>query len=281
MHKSRPVSIKATGTDDGLADGQFRAVVSVFGNKDSYGDVIVPGAFADTLNEWRAKGDPIPVYWSHQMTDPDMNIGWVVDAKETGEGLEVLAQLDLDADASPKAKTVYRLLKGRRVTQFSFAYDVLDGGMVERDGDAFYELRKLKLHEVGPTPIGANQETDLLAVKHGAHVARELTEGLSLKTHEATLREVLSSVEATRLALKSVLEPATTGEPEANSATEAATTADEAESTTNTEEPANVPGSAKTEEPAGAKAEEPTRGTTPVATWDTSIRLFELERNTP
>jgi HK97 family phage prohead protease len=131
MLKSVPAKFKAAGdgpTDDGLLPGQFRAVVSVFGNKDSYGDVIVPGAFSDTLAEWKASGDMIPVYWSHQMSDPLMNIGWVVDAQETKKGLEVLAQLDLEDDGSPQAKYAYKLLKGRRVQQFSFAYDVLDGG---------------------------------------------------------------------------------------------------------------------------------------------------------
>ena len=52
--------IKA-GPDDGLADGQFTAYASVFGNKDSYGDVVVPGAFADDLAAWKDSGQHIPV----------------------------------------------------------------------------------------------------------------------------------------------------------------------------------------------------------------------------
>lgn len=272
MHKCRPARIKAAGAEDGLADGQFKALVSVFGNKDSYGDVIVPGAFNDSLAEWKSSGDPIPVYWSHQMSDPDMNIGWVVDASETADGLEVLAQLDLEDGASAKAKQVYRLLKGRRVTQFSFAYDVLDGGPVERDGDSFYELRRLKLHEVGPTPIGANQATDLLAVKQAADAARSLSD--STKSVEA-LREALAAIEATGLALKNVLgDGATDGAPEAN----ASVANDVSESTTqSTEEPASEPGPAKDEEPTRAKSEEPGHRHPSVATWATAIQLAELE----
>lgn len=171
--KSCPVSVKTADTETGLSDGQFTALVSVFGNKDSYGDVVLPGAFEDTLAEWKASGDPIPVYYSHRMDDPDYNIGWVLDAKETDEGLWVKAQLDTDTG---KAAQVHRLLKGRRITQFSFAYDVLDAGWAERDGEDVYELRKLKLFEVGPTPIGANQQTELLAVKSAAErAAREVS----------------------------------------------------------------------------------------------------------
>lgn len=163
LTKAAPVRVKA-GEQDGLGEGQFEAVVSVFGNVDSYGDVVMPGAFADDLLAWEKSGNPIPVLWSHLSHDPDYHIGHVVEAKETAEGLWVRGQLDLDA---PKANQVYRLLKGRRVTQFSFAYDVLDAAYAERDGEKVYELRKLKVYEVGPTLIGANQETRLIGVKAG------------------------------------------------------------------------------------------------------------------
>lgn len=164
MHKTYSTQIKAAGPEDGLNEGQFRAVVSVFNNVDSVGDMVMPGAFSKTLDEWKASGDSIPIYWSHQMQDPDYNIGYVEEAAETEQGLEILGQLDLEAQTS-KAPQVYRLLKGRRVTQFSFAYDVIDGSPVDHDGEKVNELRELKLYEVGPTPIGANPATELLAVK--------------------------------------------------------------------------------------------------------------------
>ncbi|MFI1382100.1 hypothetical protein [Embleya sp. NPDC020886] len=40
------VKVKSDG-----GDGEFEALVSVLGNKDSHGDVVLPGAFADTLAE--------------------------------------------------------------------------------------------------------------------------------------------------------------------------------------------------------------------------------------
>lgn len=167
--KNVPAKVKAAGSADGLEDGQFEAVVSVFGNKDSYGDVVLPGAFTDTLADWAAKGDPIPVIWSHDWRDPFSHLGEVLKAEERDGGLWVRGQLDLDNE---KAAQVYRLLKGRRVTQFSFAYDVIEGEWVEKDDQSFYELRKLALHEVGPCLIGVNQETELLAVKAADLAAR-------------------------------------------------------------------------------------------------------------
>lgn len=164
--KSAAVKLKA-GPDDGLQEGQFEAYASVFGNKDSYGDIVMPGAFADTLAEWKDSGNIIPLLFGHNMSDPDYNIGGVVDAKEDDKGLLTLNQLDLE---NPKAVQTYRLLKGRRINQMSFAYDILEGGAAQSkddDGeeDYWYELRKLKLYEVSVVPIGANQETEILAVK--------------------------------------------------------------------------------------------------------------------
>lgn len=161
--KSCPVQIKAAGEHEGTEDGVFEAIVAAY-NVDSTGDKITPGAFADTLAQWKSSGDPIPVLWSHMSADPDYHIGEVLEAEERPEGLWVKARLDLD-DGSKAAK-VYKLLKGRRVTQFSFAYDIEEGGWVERkDAPGYYELRKLSLYEVGPTLIGANQATELIDVK--------------------------------------------------------------------------------------------------------------------
>lgn len=163
MHvKSCPVEIKAAGDHEGTEEGVFEALVAAY-NVDSCGDQIVPGAFADSLKTWSGSGAPIPVYWSHRMDDPDYNIGHVIEARETDDGLWVKAQIDLEG---PKAKQVYRLLKGRRVRMFSFSYDIEDSFKSKSDtGDDINELRRLKLYEVGPTAIGMNQSTDLLAVK--------------------------------------------------------------------------------------------------------------------
>lgn len=223
LTKSYDVKVKAVGEDDALDEGVFEAIVSVFGNVDSYGDRVMKGAFSDTLAEWKASGDPIPVYWSHRMDDPDYNIGHVLEAKETDEGLWVKAQMDLEG---PKAQQVYRLLKGRRVTQFSFAYDVDEYRVVKtaEDAESVWELTKLKLYEVGPTPIGANQETELLSVKsaahHATHLAAEIKAGRvisaknesELRTAHESIGRVLAALETEDDSKASGSEPAKTDE---------------------------------------------------------------------
>lgn len=165
---SQQVRFKATTTagTGALAAGQFRALVSVFDNTDSYGDVIRPGAFTESIAEWEAKGQRIPVIWSHDWGDPFSLVGSVVKATETAAGLEVIGEIsEEDLEFNPKAAQVYRLLKAGRVNQFSFAYDVLEAGWAEQDGQEVYELRKLAILEVGPCLVGVNRETELLEIK--------------------------------------------------------------------------------------------------------------------
>lgn len=187
--------VKAAGTADGLKAGQFRALVSTY-SKDTYGDRVIPGAFADDIERWN-DGDVLPIVWSHQWNDPFSHIGTGIEAKETDDGLDVFAELH-DLDENPTAKQVHRLLTGRRVTQFSFAFDVLDGGWSKEDGEEVYELRRLKTFEVGPCLVGVNQETQLLDAK--AHLlrdavekGRELPAGIVRELEETTkaLREVI------------------------------------------------------------------------------------------
>lgn len=171
-HKNAPATLAPEPVDE---SGVFEAIVSVFNNKDLAGDIVRPGAFIDSLDTWKSQSTPIPVYWSHRMDDPMFNIGEVVEAREIGGGdssvpdwagdwikanggLYVKAKLD----EYGMGEHVGRLLKSRRVTQFSFSYDVLDERKAK---DGTNELLQLWLHEVGPTPLGCNPMTELLAAK--------------------------------------------------------------------------------------------------------------------
>lgn len=155
--KSFRAEIKAYDT----ATGVVEAIVSVFNNVDLGGDRVVPGAFSKTLQEWQTKGDPIPVIWSHEWDDPTSHIGIVTDIAERPEGL--WTKMLLDVEANPKAAYVARLLKQRRVTQFSFGYYTRDSKMVtDADGTPVRELLDIELFEVGPTLLGMNPATQLL-----------------------------------------------------------------------------------------------------------------------
>lgn len=217
LTKSAKIHLKA-GPDDGLADGQFTAYASVFGNVDSYGDVVMPGAFAKTIADWMKSGNPIPVLFGHNMSDPDYNLGAVVSAEEDAVGLKVTAQLDLD---NPKAMQTYRMLKGRRINQMSFAYDEIDSGPAVHDGQDVWELRELKLYEVSIVTIGANQETEILAVKQVPSVAeraiRDIKAGRVLSAkNEGELRTAHESIGRVLEALGGTSDEEKANEPDAS-----------------------------------------------------------------
>lgn len=174
--KSCPVTVKAAGVPDGLEEGVVEAIVATY-DVDSIGDQIMPGAFADTLAEWKSSGAPIPFVWNHQSDNPEAHLGVIEHAEERpGQGLYVKARLDMD---EPSARRVYKLLKGRRVQQYSFAYMELDArppGEKAAPG-ARKELHRLGLLEAGPTPLGCNTRTSTLDVKSHPDVTVTVTGG--------------------------------------------------------------------------------------------------------
>lgn len=189
--------------DSGLGAGQFTAYASVFGNVDSYGEVVEKGAFANTLADWKGKGAPIPLYWAHQMDNPRMNIGHVQpdDAVEDDIGLLVRGQFDVTGN--PDAAYAYELVKSKRVNQMSFAYDVLGA----EDHDDYIALTELKLHEVSVVPVGANQETSILDVKGlvAQEISRHLTDLRPTKSGRVLSAKNESAIRTAIKALEDVL----------------------------------------------------------------------------
>jgi hypothetical protein len=150
--------------------GEVEALVSVFGNKDLVGDRVMPGAFAKSLERYAELGKAIPFVWSHQWDNPDAYIGKVVEASETDEGLFVRAELFDTANA----KHIKTLLQSGVVSEFSFAYDIIEQAPGK---DGVNELRELHILEAGPTLKGANPATQLVGVRSAAVGTDELEPG--------------------------------------------------------------------------------------------------------
>jgi HK97 family phage major capsid protein/HK97 family phage prohead protease len=203
--KNVPVEVKA-GPENDLEDGQFLVYPSTFTRTpDAYGDVVAPGAFDETIAEWKASGNTLPVLYGHRLDDPDFFVGSALDMGTDDHGWWVKGEFDMD---SPKAQQVYRLVKGKRISQLSFAFDVLDEGTVELDdGTKANELRKLKVYEASFVPVGANQDTSVVAVKSAVDaLAAEVKAGRTLSAkNEQSLRDVAEQLAAAAETVKHVL----------------------------------------------------------------------------
>lgn len=203
--KNADVKFKA-GEKDGLGEGEFLVYPSTFIQKpDAYGDVVKAGAFTDTIKAWKANTSAVlSGYYGHRMDDPDYNVAYATDMGEDEHGWWVRGAFDMD---SPKAAQVYRLVKGGRIAQLSFAYDVVDSGEIElEDGVKANELRALNVYEFSFVPVGANQDTSVEAVKSasgalidGVKSGRVLAQKHidSLRSAYESLGTVLAAAEAT------------------------------------------------------------------------------------
>ena len=163
MHQLK-ACIKSELKEDG---GIVKGYASTFDrDPDAYGDVVAKGAFAKSLERWKAlnaEGKYIPLLWGHDTDDPKSNIGRVVEAVEDERGLLVTAEFDADNE---KAQYVRKLVQEGRVYQFSFAFEIRDQGTVElENGIKANELRDLELFEVSLVQIPANQHATVEEVK--------------------------------------------------------------------------------------------------------------------
>ncbi|SJM55132.1 Putative prohead protease [Agrococcus casei LMG 22410] len=200
--KNLPVKFKT----EGLNEGEFLVYPSTFTRTpDSYGDVVAKGAFARGIVQRKELGAVLPGLFGHRMDDPHMWIASAIDEGEDEHGWWVKGVFDLE-DAT--AAKVYRLVKSGRLRELSFAYDVLDGGLVKlEDGTDAYELRDLDVFEFSFVPVGANRDTSVVAVKSAADALAAAVKGGQLlgTDHTEILRDALGTLADAVDAIKNVL----------------------------------------------------------------------------
>lgn len=161
-------------------DGLFSGYGSVFGNVDSYNEVVAPGAFTESLRDVRSKGRTFPVLWQHRSGEPIGN--WDIDTlKEDSHGLFGDGALWLD-DA-PYAKVAYRGMQTKAITGLSIGYYVREDSYDEKT--RIRTLKRLDLIEISIVTNPANEDARIDAVK--AMIAHGTLP--SLKEFEQILRE--------------------------------------------------------------------------------------------
>lgn len=150
----RPLEIKAL--DD--SSGVFEGYGAVFGNIDSYGDIITRGAFQNYLAG--NKSSDVKLLWQHNSDEP---IGVYDDIYEDENGLYVKGRLLIN-DVE-KAKECYALLKAGAISGLSIGYTVnQNGSKIGSDGNRY--LSDLKLWEISVVTFPANPEANVDSVKN-------------------------------------------------------------------------------------------------------------------
>lgn len=148
--KTMPTAFKASAKRD------IEGHAAVFGNRDSYGDIIQPGAFARTLSNDRGR---IKVLWQH---DPSNPIGKPSEMREDETGLFVKARI---ADTT-LGRDAMALIESEIVTELSIGYTaVVEEYDHERD---VRHLTEIKLFEFSPVTWAANELAKITAVKQAS-----------------------------------------------------------------------------------------------------------------
>ena len=158
---------------------------------DSYGDIVIKGAFTETLKKRKATGHPFPLCFNH---DFDQIIGAVFEAEEDDYGLKISASF-LN---TPAAQEKRELVKEGIVWQFSFAYSVLGAEQPteeEKTQGIWQKLTKLDLYEVSLVPVPANQTAIVTEVKNDEDVEVKAGKRNSAKD-EALIRDAISALQA-------------------------------------------------------------------------------------
>lgn len=150
---------------------------------DSYGDIIEPGAFTETLKKREESGHPFPLCFNH---DFSAVIGAVDKVEDTEKGPYIEAHF-LDTDL---AKDVRKMLQSGAIYQFSFAYDVLgwrEPNEEEKKAGVTNVLTKVEVFEVSIVTVPANQNAVVTDVKAGRR---------NRKADEDIIRNCIKSLES-------------------------------------------------------------------------------------
>ena len=161
------IEIKADALHD---SGEFEGYGSTFGGEpDSYGDVIAPGAFAESLAAHKAAGTMPKLFWQHDVSKP---IGRWLEAREDAHGLYLKGKLNMDVQ---QAREAYSHLKEADIDGLSIGYRIREYSVDTETG--IWTLEKLDLREVSIVSIGANESATVSSVK-AAKQLQEFTDKL-------------------------------------------------------------------------------------------------------
>ncbi|WP_112663324.1 HK97 family phage prohead protease [Microvirga flavescens] len=135
---SREVKLLAQPVQGVDSDGVFEGYASLFGLADLGKDVVMPGAFSDSLKKRSAAA--VRLLWQH---DPSEPIGRWLSITEDRRGLRVRGKLNL---AVAKARDVHALMREGAVDGLSIGFRV-DRARAERP-TGLRRLEKLDLWEI-------------------------------------------------------------------------------------------------------------------------------------
>ena len=138
-------------------EGTFTGYGSVFNVKDGGNDIIIPGAFSETLAQQKAVGRMPAMLWQHKQSEP---IGVYTKMEEDSVGLAVSGQLALKTARGAEA---YELLKMGAISGMSIGYRSKEDSYDRMTG--IRTLKRLDLVELSLVTFPMNDASRISSVK--------------------------------------------------------------------------------------------------------------------
>jgi HK97 family phage prohead protease len=154
-HKQRDFGLEIKEID---AAGHFAGYASVYDVIDSYRESVAPGAFAASLDNWKAKGRMPPVLWQHKRDEP---VGPFTVMREDKRGLYVEGHLLVDE--VQRAREARALIKSGTISGLSIGFNTIVDEFNRESG--ITTLKQIDLWEVSIVTFPANQAAQVEAVK--------------------------------------------------------------------------------------------------------------------
>lgn len=164
--------------------GTFEGYGSIFNITDRGGDIVVPGAFTDTLAAQKAAGRMPAMLWQHRQAEP---IGVYTSMEEDSVGLKVRGQLALKTSRGAEA---YELMKMGALSGMSIGYRTRDDSYDRVTG--VRSLKKVDLVELSLVTFPMNDSSRVSAVKtieeldSLSEIERHLRDACGMSKSEAT-----------------------------------------------------------------------------------------------
>jgi len=170
------IEVKLAAGGDTPAAMEFSGYGAVFGNVDAYGDVIQPGAFADTLAAAQKSGQFPAMLLQHGGWGMDaasmMPVGVWTGLSEDGHGLKVEGKL-LDTSAGRDTYVALKATPRPAITGLSIGYVAKEWSARSKPEEPRRTLKKVDLMEISLVTFPANQKARIASVKSGDFTERE------------------------------------------------------------------------------------------------------------
>lgn len=138
-------------------DGTFEGYGSIFGVKDSYDEIVAPGAFTESLTSLKSAGRMPALLWQHRSGEP---IGVYTEMEEDPVGLKVRGRLALKTARGAEA---HELLRMKALSGLSIGFVTREDSYDRVTG--IRTLKRVDLWEVSLVTFPANDAARVSAVK--------------------------------------------------------------------------------------------------------------------